>query len=38
MLRFEALAEGRTTLRLIYYRPWGEAEPEQIFSVDVVVR
>jgi inhibitor of cysteine peptidase len=37
-LRFEAVGEGRTTLRLVYHRPWEDAEPEQTFSVEVVVR
>ena len=38
VLRFEAVGEGRTTLRLVYHRPWEDAEPEQTFSVEVVVR
>ena len=37
-LRFRAVAPGRTTLRLVYHRPWEEAEPERTFSVEVVVR
>lgn len=38
VLRFRAAGEGRTTLQLVYHRPWEEAEPERTFSVDVVVR
>ncbi|MFW6136221.1 MAG: protease inhibitor I42 family protein [Chloroflexota bacterium] len=37
VLRFEAVGEGRTTLRLVYHRPWEDAEPERTFSVEVVV-
>jgi inhibitor of cysteine peptidase len=37
-LRFQAVNEGRTTLRLVYHRPWEDDEPEQTFSVEVVVR
>jgi inhibitor of cysteine peptidase len=37
VLRFEALDEGQTTVQLVYHRPWEEAEPEKIFSVEVVV-
>lgn len=38
VLRFRAAGEGRTTLRLVYHRPWEEADPERTFSVDVLVR
>jgi predicted secreted protein len=38
VLRFEALDEGQKTLRLVYHRPWEDAEPEKVFSVQVVVR
>jgi len=38
VLRFRAVGEGRTTLRLVYHRPWEDAEPERTFSVEVVVR
>ena len=32
-------AAGETTLTLVYHRPWEEdVEPEQIFSVEVIVR
>jgi len=38
-LRFEALNIGRTTLELVYRRPWeGDSEPLKTFSVRVVVR
>jgi len=37
IIRFRAAGEGATTLRLVYHRPWEEAEPERTFSVDVVV-
>ena len=38
--RFEAVGAGRTTLQLIYHRPWEEksAKPLKTFSVQVVVR
>jgi predicted secreted protein len=36
-LRFDAVGKGRTTLRLVYHRPWEDAEPEQTFSVEIVV-
>ena len=38
VLRFRAEGEGRTTLRLVYHRPWEEAEPERTFFVEVIVR
>lgn len=38
VLRFEAVGEGRTTLGIVYHRAWEEVEPEQTFSVEVVVR
>jgi predicted secreted protein len=38
VLRFEALDEDQTTLPLVYHRPWEDAEPENVFSVQVVVR
>lgn len=38
VLRFRAVGEGQTTLRLVYHRPWEEAEPERTFSVEVVVQ
>lgn len=37
IIRFRAVGEGATTLRLVYHRPWEEVEPEKTFSVDVVV-
>jgi predicted secreted protein len=37
VLRFRALDEGQTALRLVYHRPWEDAEPEKAFSVAVVV-
>jgi len=38
--RFQAMGTGRTTLQLIYHRPWEEkgAKPLKTFSVQVVVR
>ena len=34
-----ASAPGETTLTLVYHRPWEEdVEPEEIFSVEVIVR
>jgi inhibitor of cysteine peptidase len=38
VLRFRAVEEGSTTLRLVYHRPWEDAEPERSFSVEIVVR
>jgi len=38
ILRFRAVGEGSTTLRLVYHRPWEDAEPERTFSVEVIVR
>lgn len=38
ILRFRAVEEGRTTLRLVYHRPFEEAEPDRTFSVEVIVR
>lgn len=37
--RFEAVAAGETTLRLIYHRPWEEGvAPGQTFTLEVIVR
>jgi inhibitor of cysteine peptidase len=34
-----ASAPGETTLTLVYHRPWEEdVEPEEVFSVEVIVR
>ena len=34
-----ASAAGETTLTLVYHRPWEEdVEPEEVFSVEVIVR
>ncbi|MGC9358653.1 MAG: protease inhibitor I42 family protein, partial [Anaerolineae bacterium] len=39
VFRFRAATTGRTTLELIYHRPWEEdVEPLQTWSVEVVVR
>lgn len=39
MLRFRAVAPGRTTLRMAYRRPWEQdVEPERSFAIEVVVR
>jgi inhibitor of cysteine peptidase len=38
VFRFEALGKGQTTLQLVYHRPWEDAEPEKVFSVEIVVR
>ena len=38
VIRFRAVGQGRTTLRLVYHRPWEDAEPERTFSVEVIVR
>jgi inhibitor of cysteine peptidase len=38
ILRFRAVGRGSTALRLVYHRPWEEAEPERTFTVEVVVR
>jgi C1A family cysteine protease/predicted secreted protein len=36
ILRFEAVAAGRATLKLIYHRPWEkDVEPAKIFSLQV---
>jgi len=37
IIRFRAVGEGSTTLRLVYYRPWEDVEPARTFSVDVIV-
>jgi predicted secreted protein len=37
VLRFEALDEGRTNLELVYHRPWEDAGPDEVFSVEGVV-
>lgn len=37
-LSFEALAKGRTTLQVVYHRPWEDGEADKVFSVEVVVR
>jgi inhibitor of cysteine peptidase len=37
IIRFRAVGEGSTTLRLVYHRPWEDAEPERTFFVDVIV-
>lgn len=33
-----ASAAGETTLTLVYHRTWEDVEPEQVFSVEVVVQ
>ncbi len=38
VIRFRAVDQGRTTLRLVYHRPWEDAEPERTFSVEVIVQ
>jgi predicted secreted protein len=35
---FTALSPGTTTLRMIYHRPWEEAEPDRTFELTVVVQ
>lgn len=35
---FEAVMAGQGALRLIYHRPWEEAEPLETFQVTVVVQ
>jgi len=37
VLRFAAIDKGRTTLNLVYARPWQTAAPAQSFSLDVLV-
>lgn len=37
ILRFEAVGEGESELRLIYHQPWTEEEPLVIYTVQVVV-
>jgi len=37
--RFQAMGTGRTTLQLVYHRPWEEGvEPLKTFSIQVVVQ
>ena len=39
VLRFEAVNAGKTTLKLVYHRPWEEGvEPLETYSIEVVVR
>jgi inhibitor of cysteine peptidase len=39
ILRFEAVNAGKTTLKLVYHRPWEKGvEPLNTFSIQVVVR
>lgn len=39
VFRFHAATTGRTTLRMVYHRPWEEeVEPLETWSVEVVVR
>lgn len=39
VLRFQAIAEGRSVLRLVYRRPWeSDVEPLEIFEVHIEVR
>jgi inhibitor of cysteine peptidase len=37
-IRFEAISEGESELRLIHHRPWEDQEPLATVSVQVVVR
>ncbi|MFQ5813019.1 MAG: protease inhibitor I42 family protein [Anaerolineae bacterium] len=39
VLRFEAVNAGKTTLKLVYHRPWEkDVEPLETYSLQVVVR
>ena len=39
ILRFEAVNAGKTTLKLIYHRPWEEGvDPLETYSIQVVVQ
>jgi inhibitor of cysteine peptidase len=39
VLRFEAVNAGKTTLKLVYHRPWEkDVEPLETYSIQVVVR
>ena len=39
ILRFEAVNAGKTTLKLVYHRPWEEGvDPLETYSIQVVVR
>ena len=39
ILRFEAVNPGKTTLKLVYHRPWEEGvEPLETYSLQVVMR
>ena len=39
IIRFEVINEGRTSLTLVYHRPWEtDVEPLKTFSVQVVVQ
>lgn len=39
ILRFEAVNAGKTTLKLIYHRPWEEGvDPLETYSIEVMVR
>ena len=39
ILRFEAVNAGKTTLKLVYHRPWEkDVEPLETYSLQVVVR
>jgi predicted secreted protein len=37
IFRFKAVSAGHTTLELVYRRPWEDAEPLKIFSIQVTV-
>jgi len=36
-LAFEAIGAGTTALQLVYHRPFGDASPEDTFSLNLVV-
>jgi inhibitor of cysteine peptidase len=38
VLRFKAVASGKTTLNLVYSRVWEKAGPEKTFSINVVAK
>ena len=39
VLRFEAMNAGKTTLKLVYHRPWEkDVEPLETYSIQIVVR
>ena len=37
ILRFEAVNSGKTSLDLVYHRSWEDEEPQETFSIQVVV-